>query len=98
MGAFLSATLLAVGLHHGEADPTLLGWIMTALSHILLGTLGFTELTVVIIIGIIILAMPALIVVAYWANTRGGRASAGGAAETAPAPDSQVLAGGGDRE
>lgn len=78
MGAVLSVVLLAVGLHHGEADPTLLGWIMTALSHILLGTLGFTELTVVIIIGIIILAMPLLIVVAYWANTRGGR--------SAPAP------------
>ena len=75
MGAFLSVVLLAVGLHHGEADPTLLGWIMTALSHILLGTLGFTELTVVIIIGIIILAMPLLIVVAYWANTRGGRSA-----------------------
>ena len=73
MGAVLSVVLLAAGLHHGEADPTLLGWIMAALSHILLGTLGFTELTVVIIIGIIILAMPALIVVAYWANTRGGR-------------------------
>ena len=69
--------ILAVGLHHGEADPTLLGWIMTALSHILLGTLGFTELTVVIIIGIIILAMPALIVVAYWANTRGSRRTSG---------------------
>ncbi|MYC33903.1 MAG: hypothetical protein F4X64_12115 [Chloroflexi bacterium] len=77
MGTSLSAILLAVGLHHGEADPTLLGWIMTALSHILLGTLGFTELTVVIIIGIIILAMPALIVVAYWANTRGGRRTSG---------------------
>ena len=50
---------------------------MTALSHILLGTLGFTELTVVIIIGIIILAMPALIVVAYWANTRGSRRTSG---------------------
>ena len=62
MGALLSAVILAAGFHHGEADPTLLGWIMTALSHILLGTLGFTELTVVIIIGIIILAMPALIV------------------------------------
>ena len=83
--------ILAVGLHHGEADPTLLGWIMTALSHILLGTLGFTELTVVIIIGIIILAMPVLIVVAYWANTRGGRASPGAVAETAPAQDSQML-------
>ena len=69
--------ILAVGFHHGEADPTLLGWIMTALSHILLGTLGFTELTVVIIIGIIILAMPALIVVAYWANTRGGTRASG---------------------
>ena len=73
IGATLSVVLLAVGFHHGEADPTLLGWIMTALSHILLGTLGFSELTVVIIIGIIILAMPALIVIAYLANTRGGR-------------------------
>ena len=75
MSAFLSVVLLSVGHHHGEADPTLLDWIMTALSHILLGTLGFTELTVVIIIGIIILAMPALIVVAYWANTRGSRSA-----------------------
>ncbi len=83
MGAFLSVVLLAAGLHHGEADPTLLGWIMTALSHILLGTLGFTELTVVIIIGIIILAMPALIVLAYWANTRSGRAASGAVAEPA---------------
>ena len=72
IGTMLSALLLAVGFHHGEADPTLLQWIMTALSHILLGTLGFTELTVVIVIGIIILAMPALIVIAYWANTRRG--------------------------
>ncbi|MDE2937301.1 MAG: hypothetical protein OXR67_00040 [Chloroflexota bacterium] len=76
MSALLSVVLLSVGLHHGEADPTLLDWIMTALSHILLGTLGFTELTVVIILGIIILAMPALIVVAYWANTRGSRSAA----------------------
>jgi asparagine N-glycosylation enzyme membrane subunit Stt3 len=83
MGASLSAVLLAAGFHHGEADPTLLGWIMTALSHILLGTLGFTELTVVIIIGIIILAMPLLIVITYWANTRGGRATSGAAVEPA---------------
>ena len=83
IGAILSVFLLAAGLHHGEADPTLLGWIMTALSHILLGTLGFTELTVVIIIGIIILAMPALIVIAYWANTRGGRKISGVASEPA---------------
>ena len=77
MGAALSALLLSVGPHHGEADPTLLQWIMTALSHVLLGTLGFTELTVVIIIGVIILAMPALIVIAYWANTRRGRGNNG---------------------
>ena len=77
IGGALSALLLAVGPHHGEADPTLLGWIMAALSHILLGTLGFTELTVVIIIGIIILAMPALIVIAYWANTRRARRNDG---------------------
>lgn len=75
IGTALHTLLLAAGLHHGEADPTLLGWIMTALSHILLGTLGLTELTVVIVIGIIILAMPAMIVVAYWANTRRGRSS-----------------------
>ena len=75
IGATLTALLLSVGPHHGEADPTLLGWIMSALSHILLGTLGLTELTVVVIIGIIILAMPALIVIAYWANTRRGGSS-----------------------
>ena len=69
-GATFVAILASLGRHHGEADPTLLQWIMAALSHILLGTLGFTELTVVIIIGIIILAMPAMIVVAYLASTR----------------------------
>ena len=69
-GMTIAAILAALGQHHGEADPTLLQWIMEALSHILLGTLGFTELTIVIIIGIIILAMPALIVIAYWASTR----------------------------
>ena len=98
MGALLSAILLAAGLHHGEADPTLLGWIMTALSHILLGALGFTELTVVIIIGIIILAMPTLIVIAYWANTRGSRRTPDVASETTTAEDSQMLAGGVDWE
>ena len=77
MGAFLSVVLLSVGLHHGEADPTLLEWIMTALSHILLGTLGFTELTVVIIIGIIILAMPALIVGALLGQHAGQPLGAG---------------------
>ena len=69
-GVALHVILGAVGLHHGEADPTLLGWIMTALSHILLGTLGLTELTIVIIIGMIILAIPALIVITYWAGNR----------------------------
>ena len=69
-GTTIAAILAALGQHHGEADPTLLQWIMEALSHILLGTLGFTELTIVIIIGIIIMAMPALIFIAYWASTR----------------------------
>ena len=69
-GITVAAILAALGQHHGEADPTLLQWIMEALSHILLGTLGFTELTIVIIIGIIIIAMPALIFIAYWASTR----------------------------
>jgi hypothetical protein len=68
--AGLTAILAVLGLHHGEADPTLLQWIMAALSHILLGKLGFTELTVVIIIGMLILAMPAMIVIAYLANNR----------------------------
>ena len=66
-------TLAALGRHHGEADPTLLQWIMSAVSHILLDTWGFTELTVVIIIGMIILAIPALIVLTYWASTRRAR-------------------------
>lgn len=69
-GALLTAILAAVGGHHGEADPTLLGWIMSALSHILIGGLGFTELTIVIIIGMLILAIPALIVIAYLATGR----------------------------
>ena len=69
-GITIAAILVALGLHHGEADPTLLQWIMEALSHILLGALGFTELTIVIIIGMIIIAMPALIFIAYWASTR----------------------------
>ena len=65
--------LAALGRHHGEADPTLLQWIMNAVSHILLDTWGFTELTVVIIIGMIILAIPALIVLTYWASSRRAR-------------------------
>ena len=76
-GALLTAILVAVGGHHGEADPTLLGWIMSALSHILIGALGFTELTIVIIIGMLILAIPALIVVAYLATGRRSRAGPG---------------------
>lgn len=78
-GTGLFAILASVGQHHGEADPTLLQWIMAALSHILLGKLGFTELTVVIIIGMIILAMPALIVISYLATNR---------RVTRPAPES----------
>ena len=76
-GTLLTAILAAVGAHHGEADPTLLGWIMSALSHILIGALGFTELTIVIIIGMLILAIPALIVVAYLATGRRPRAGPG---------------------
>lgn len=69
-GGMLGKILAALGQHHGEADPTLLQWIMAALSHILVGTLGFNELTIVIIIGMVILAIPALIVIAYWASSR----------------------------
>lgn len=69
-GGMLGKILAALGQHHGEADPTLLQWIMAALSHILVGTLGFNELTIVIIIGMVILAIPALIVIAYWASRR----------------------------
>ena len=69
-GVALGIVLAALGRHHGEADPTLLQWIMQALNHVVLDTLGLTELTVVIIIGLIILAMPAGIVLIYWASTR----------------------------
>lgn len=81
------AILAALGRHHGEADPTLLQWIMAALSHILFGKLGFTELTVVIIIGIIILAMPAMIVIAYLASTRRAPARQVGSAESFSQPE-----------
>ena len=69
-GAALGIVLAALGRHHGEADPTLLQWIMQALNHVVLDTLGLTELTVVIIVGLIILAMPSGIILVYWASTR----------------------------
>ncbi len=77
-GVALGIVLAALGRHHGEADPTLLQWIMQALNHVVLDTLGLTELTVVIIIGLIILAMPAGIVLIYWASTRRAAAVAPG--------------------
>ena len=83
-GMTLAAILAALGRHHGEADPTLLQWIMQALSHILLGTLGFTELTIVIIIGIIIIAIPALIVITYWASSRQAAPRPAAGAEQSP--------------
>ena len=79
-GVALGIVLAALGRHHGEADPTLLQWIMQALNHVVLDTLGLTELTVVIIIGLIILAMPAGIVLIYWASTRRARHDSGGPA------------------
>ena len=85
-GATIAAILAALGQHHGEADPTLLQWIMAALSHILVGTLGFSELTIVIIIGMVILAIPALIVVAYWASTRRAAPRSANAAPEAEEP------------
>jgi hypothetical protein len=81
-GLLVGIILGALGLHHGEADPTLLQWIMAALSHILVGTLGLTELTIVIIIGIIILAIPGAIILSYWASTR--RAAPANAGVPAP--------------
>ena len=71
MASVLMGFVLAmVGRHHGEADPTLLQWIMRALDHILIGGFGLSELTIVIGIGSIIIAIPALIVISYWAGTR----------------------------
>ena len=71
MGSVAMGFVLAmVGRHHGEADPTLLQWIMRALDHILIGGFGLSELTIVIGIGLIIIAMPALIVISYWAGAR----------------------------
>jgi hypothetical protein len=92
-GLVVGIILGALGLHHGEADPTLLQWIMAALSHILVGTLGFSELTIVIVIGIIILAIPGGIVLLYWASTRGavtsGQAPQSRGVEPAVAPEGE---------
>ena len=38
-GVALGIVLATLGLHHGEADPTLLQWIMQALNHVVLDTL-----------------------------------------------------------
>ena len=69
-GEMMGFVLAMVGPHHGEADPTLLQWIMRALDHILIGGFGLSELTIVVGIGSIIIAIPALIVISYWAGTR----------------------------
>ncbi len=48
------SVILTVSTHHGEADPTLLAWIKNRLDHLL----GLEPWTVVVLIGLLILAMP----------------------------------------
>ena len=47
--------ILTMSAHHGEADPTLLAWIKDLLDQLI----GLGPWTVVILIGVLILAMPA---------------------------------------
>ena len=48
------SVILTVSTHHGEADPTLLAWIKNRLDHLF----GLEPWTVVVLIGLLILAMP----------------------------------------
>ena len=49
------SVILTVNAHHGEADPTLLAWIKDLLDQLI----GLGPWTVVMLIGLLILAMPA---------------------------------------
>ena len=49
------SVILTVNAHHGEADPALLAWIKDLLDQLI----GVGPWTVVVLIGLLILAMPA---------------------------------------
>jgi hypothetical protein len=61
-----AAMLLSALSHHGEADPTLLEWIKGVLDHLI----GLGPWTVVILLGLLVLAIPAGVIVFYLAQQR----------------------------
>ena len=56
--------MLSVILHTGIADPGLLAWIKDFLDH-LFGLIGFSPWTVVLAIGLLLLAMAAGLIGLY---------------------------------
>ena len=67
----MGSVILAVTAHHGEADPRLLAWIKDLLDQLI----GLGPWTVVVLIGLLILAMPIGLLVFYLVQQR--RAAAG---------------------
>ncbi len=60
------SVILTVSAHHGETDPTLLAWIKELLDQLI----GLGPWTVVVMIGLLILAMPVGLVAFYLIQQR----------------------------
>ena len=73
IGDVTSLVMLSVILHTGIADPGLLAWIKDFLDH-LFGLIGFSPWTVVLAIGLLLLAMPASLIGLYVVQHRRGKA------------------------
>lgn len=66
--AALAAGLLAVGRHHDEIpDAAFLEWLQGQLAHLI----GLGPWTVVVLVGLLVVAMPLGLVVFYWRWGRG---------------------------
>jgi len=57
----------SVPMHHGEpADPTLLEWIRVRIEELV----SFGPLTIVLLIGAVIVALPVGLLIWYWLSKR----------------------------
>ncbi len=65
------SVMLSIMAHHGEADPALLAWIKDLLDQLI----GFGPWTVVVLIGLLILAMPIGLSAFYLVQQRRAAAS-----------------------